>query len=175
MKPNPPSPKQPKIPVLGFTGFSGSGKTTILTQVIRHLEKSGKTVAVIKHSHHRFDIDKKGKDSYKFRASGAQQVIVASQNRYALMVEKKQEEPDLTYLINKLDLEGLDLILFEGFKHENYPKIEVHQKSQERPLLYPKDSFIIALATDDLAHPAPIPILDIHDISSIFEFVEQMI
>jgi len=158
------------IPVLGFVGFSGSGKTTILTQVIERLQQKGLHIAVIKHTHHHFDIDKPGKDSFRFRTSGAKQVIVGSKKRFALMVELEQDEPDLTFLMSKLNLDGLDLILFEGFKHEKYPKIEVHRKGHSKEWLFPDDANIIALATDD-TNPKSLPMLPLGNLDKISEFV----
>jgi len=159
------------VPVFGFVGFSGSGKTTILTKVIKKLHKKGVNVAVIKHTHHHFDIDKPGKDSYKFRASGAQQVIVGSKKRFALMVEMEQQEPDLTYLMSKLELKGLDLILFEGFKHEKYPKIEVHRKAMDKPWLFRDDDSIIAVVTDADLDVSHLPVLGIYDVDGILDVV----
>ncbi len=158
------------IPIIGFVGFSGSGKTTILTQVIKKLKQKGLEIAVIKHTHHHFDIDKPGKDSYRFRESGANQVIVGSKKRFALMVELTQDEPDLNLLMSKLDISKLDLILFEGFKHEAYPKIEVHRKGHSKDWLYPNDAHIIALATDDLT-PQSLPLLHLDDINKITDFI----
>ena len=162
--------KYKEVPVLGFVGYSGAGKTTILTQVIEKLQQKGRNIAIIKHTHHHFDIDKPGKDSFRFRESGANQVIVGSKKRFALMVELEQEEPNLTYLMSKLDLKELDLILFEGFKHENYPKIEVHRKGHSKKWLFPDDAHIIALVTDELASKE-LPILPINDMEKILDFV----
>ena len=159
------------VPVMGFVGFSGAGKTTILTKVIKKLQQKGLNIAIIKHTHHHFDIDKPGKDSYKFRASGAQQVIVGSKKRFALMVEMVQEEPDLTYLMSKLSLEGLDFILFEGFKHEKYPKIEVHRKAMDKPWLFRKDDSIIAIVTDEDLDASHLPILGLNDVDGILDMV----
>ncbi len=159
------------VPVFGFVGFSGSGKTTILTKVIKKLQQKGLNVAVIKHTHHHFDIDKPGKDSYKFRASGAQQVIVGSKKRFALMVEMEQQEPDLTYLMSKLELNELDLILFEGFKHEKYPKIEVHRKAMDKPWIFRDDDSIIAVVTDADLDVSHLPVLGINDVDGILDVV----
>lgn len=158
-------------PVVGFVGFSGAGKTTILAQVIAQLKLKNLNVAVIKHTHHHFDIDKKGKDSYRFRASGANQVIVGSKKRFALMVELDQEEPDLSFLLSKLDLTDLDMILFEGFKHENYAKIEVHRLATQKPWLYPNDNAIVAIVTDDLDVDGSIPIFGLGDLDGVLGFL----
>ncbi|HHB78420.1 MAG TPA: molybdopterin-guanine dinucleotide biosynthesis protein B [Saprospiraceae bacterium] len=162
------------IPIIGFVGFSGAGKTTTLTKIIQKFSEKGQNTAVLKHTHHHFDIDKKGKDSYRFRESGARQVVVGSKKRFALMVELEQEEPDLTYLLGKLSLSNLDYILFEGFKHESFIKIEVHRKELGRPWLYPNDPSIVALVTDDESDSSTLPVFRWGNIDGLFTFLEEM-
>ncbi len=139
-----------KIPVLGIVGFSGTGKTTLLTKLLPKLTEKGVRIGVIKHAHHEFDIDKPGKDSYELRKAGATQMLVASAQRWALMVENnvKQKEPALNDLIAQLNVEHLDIILVEGFKHEHFPKIELHRRDLKQEYLFPKDQSIIAIASD---------------------------
>jgi molybdopterin-guanine dinucleotide biosynthesis protein MobB len=120
------------IPLLGFAAYSGTGKTTLLEQLIPELNQANIRVAMVKHTHHeKFDIDKPGKDSYRLRKAGAEQMLVASAKRWALMVEHPAQatlnEPDLFELLPHLDLSKADLILVEGFKHENISKIELHR------------------------------------------------
>ncbi len=137
-------------PVLGIVGFSGTGKTTLLTKLLPKLAEKGIRIGMIKHAHHEFDIDKPGKDSYELRKAGATQMLVASAQRWALMVENntKQKEPALNYLIAQLNVEQLDIILVEGFKHEHFPKIELHRRDLKQEYLFPKDKSIIAIASD---------------------------
>lgn len=139
------------IPVLGFAAYSGTGKTTLLKKVIPLLKERNIRLAIIKHAHHNFDIDHPGKDSYELRKSGADQMLIASRKRWALMVENSgnDEDPSLLSLLEKLDLQALDLILVEGFKHEYFPKIELHRAALNKALLFPDDSSIIAIATDE--------------------------
>lgn len=161
-----------KTPVIGFVGFSGAGKTTIVTKLIKALRAKGLSVAVIKHTHHHFDIDRKGKDSYLFREAGAQQVILGSKHRFVKMVEldASTPEPSLSMLLNQLDTEELDLILFEGFKHSDYPKIEVNQTAQNKPFLFSDDTQIIALVTDQTPN-TDLPIFGLSSIDEIMTFV----
>lgn len=166
------------IPLLGIAAFSGTGKTTLLRQLIPALKSKGLEIAVIKHAHHNFDIDKPGKDSYEIRQAGAQQILVSSSRLMALMEVQPQEldEPSLTDLIPRLDHTKLDLILVEGFKHEIMPKIELYRPSLDKPQLYPEDNNIIAIATDAaLTPPAAIDQLDLNDIESIADYITHFI
>ncbi len=161
----------PKL--LGFSAWSGTGKTTLLKKLIPELRHEGVRVAVIKHAHHQFDVDHPGKDSYELRKSGAQQMLIASTNRWALMVDKDvPEEVVLADLVGKFDLANLDLILVEGFKREAIPKIELHRSSLEKPLIFPNDPNIIAIATDQVDRlDTQLPVLPLGDIDSILSFV----
>ncbi len=117
-----------KVPVLGFAAYSGTGKTTLLVKLLPLMKLQGLSVATIKQTHHDFEIDKPGKDSYALRKAGAAQVLIASEKRCALITEyEKPVESDLVELVNKLDLENIDLVLVEGFKNSSFPKIEVHR------------------------------------------------
>ena len=159
-------------PVLGFAAFSGTGKTTLLKQLIPLLAEHGVRVGVIKHAHHNFDIDKPGKDSYELRKAGARQMLVASGRRWALMTETQDDgDPRLDTLIGRLDPDGIDLVLVEGFKHVAYPRIELHRPSLGHPLLYPADDSIIAVAADAAIDTGQLPWLDINDSDQVAEFV----
>ncbi len=133
--------------VIGFAGWSGAGKTTLIVKLIPALRARGFTVSTIKHAHHNFDIDKPGKDSYEHRAAGATEVLVASDQRFALMHELRgAPEPPLAELLGKLA--PVDLVLVEGFKRDAHPKLEVHRVANGKPLLYPDDTQIKALVSD---------------------------
>ncbi len=162
-----------EVPVIGFAAFSGTGKTTLLTRLLPLLKAGGLRIGVIKHSHHRFEIDKPGKDSYELRKAGAEQMLISSPHRWALVVEKDQgREPRLAEELNRLDQGALDLILVEGFKQESFPKIELYRRTLGKPALYPEDPDIIAVATDgDLREPTELPVLDLNDVHAIAEFV----
>ena len=160
-------------PILGFVAYSGTGKTTLLTKVIPLLKDKGIRIGMIKHAHHDFDIDKPGKDSYELRKAGAEQMLVASSQRWALMVETPgQDDAQLDELLKQLDSTKLDLILIEGFKHVDFPKIECHRPSQGHELMCQEDKSVIALAMDEEpARKTNIPQLDLNNPEAIVNFI----
>ena len=123
-----------KTPILGFTAYSGTGKTTLLEQLIPLLRERNVRVAVLKHAHHNFDIDKPGKDSYRLRKAGADQMLIASDQRWAMMRETS-EPTSFEILLEQFDHDVLDLIIVEGFKGEKIPKIELHRASLGHELI----------------------------------------
>ena len=152
--------------IIGLAGWSGSGKTTLLTRVVPELKRRGVSVSTLKHAHHKFDIDTPGKDSYEHRAAGAQEVLVASANRWALMHELRgAAEWTLPQLLTKLS--PVDLVIVEGFKTGAHPKLEVHRKANDKPLIYPGDSAIRAIACDIVIENAPLPVVSIDNIEDI--------
>jgi len=162
-----------KVPVLGFTAYSGTGKTTLLVKLIPLLREAGIRVALIKHAHHDFDIDIPGKDSYELRKAGADQVLVASAKRRALIREMTAEaEPQLEDLVNELDLEQVDLVLVEGFRHVAFPKIELHRPSLNRDLISAHDVSVIAVAADEMIDTG-LPLLDINQPENIVSFIME--
>ena len=133
--------------VIGLSGWSGAGKTTLLTRVIPLLREQGLRVSVIKHAHHEFDIDVPGKDSWRHRQAGAEEVLVSSANRWALMHELRgAREPRLGELLAKMS--RVDLVIVEGYKSEPHRKIEVHRSANGKPLLFPGDAGIVGLVSD---------------------------
>ena len=154
----------------GIAGWSGSGKTTLLKGLIPDLIDRGLSVSSMKHAHHAFDIDVPGKDSYEHRAAGAREVMISSDNRWALMHELKgDDEPSLDELIARMS--PVDLLLVEGFKWEAHPKLEVHRPSVGKPLLQPDDPHIVAVASDTPLSGLTVPLFDLADISAIADFV----
>lgn len=162
---------QADLPLLGITAWSGTGKTTLLKQLIPQLRKREIRVGMIKHTHHDMDVDKPGKDSYELRKAGADQTLVASQQRWALMTETPElPELDLYYLASRFDADKLDLILVEGFKSETIPKIALYRHINERNFNDLLDEHVIAVASDcDLS--VDFPLLDINAPEAIAEFI----
>jgi molybdopterin-guanine dinucleotide biosynthesis protein B len=162
------------LPVIGFVAPSGSGKTTLLRQLVPILASRGLRIGYLKHAHHTFDLDRPGKDSFEIRAAGAQQTLLASTERWALQVENptRGTDPDLGEMLGRFEGGRLDLILVEGFKHANYPKIEIYRVAVGEPPLYPQDPDIIAVVTDaslpEDGHP---PILPLGDPEAIVAFI----
>ncbi len=165
-------------PILGFCAYSGTGKTTLLTSLLPLLKAQGVKVGMVKHAHHKFDTDRPGKDSYELRKAGAQQMLVSSSKRWALVTEllEGEDEANLDELIAHLDHAALDLILVEGFKREAFPKIELHRPELGKPTLYRHDRNIIAFATNG-APPAgiSIPVLDLGAPAKIRNFITDFI
>jgi molybdopterin-guanine dinucleotide biosynthesis protein B len=162
-----------QVPILGFAAFSGTGKTTLLTQTIPVLKHHGVRIGLIKHSHHNFQIDQPGKDSFRLREAGASPVMLVSTHRRAIITEiSPEQEPRLDDQLKLLDQSELDLILVEGFKAEQFPKIELHRPSLNKPLLYPNDPNIIAIASDcTLETPDYLIQLDINQPEIIADFI----
>lgn len=165
--------KLPDIPLVGFAAYSGTGKTTLLIKLLSIFNAKGLRVGVVKHAHHTFEIDYPGKDSYELRKAGANQVLIGSRKRWALITENQDmQDKSLEYHVKNLDLANLDLVLVEGFKPEIIPKIELHRPSLGKDLLFPHDDSIIAVATDtDLQETNGLPHLDLNKPEEIAQFV----
>lgn len=161
------------LPVIGFAAWSGTGKTTLLKKLIPWFTERGLRVGLIKASHHDFEIDIPGKDSYELRKAGASQVLIASPHRTALITEAPgASTPDLFQLLARLDPARLDLVLVEGFRDAAFPKIELHRPALGKPLLFPADPHIVAIATDGpIATPAPISVLNLNDPGEVARLV----
>ena len=161
-------------PMVGFAGYSGSGKTTLATGVVRSLAESGIRVAAVKHAHHSFDIDRPGKDSYELRRAGAVQTLVGSRHRWALVTEAGAgREPTLDELVDRLDWEAVDIVLVEGFKHAEFPKIAV---GRGEALSLVDDPFVVAVATPGAGGDLPagtrdLPRLDLDSPERVARFI----
>ena len=132
--------------VLGIVGWSGSGKTSLLTAMLPVMRLGGLRVSTVKHTHHDFDMDRPGKDSFRHRQAGAHEVLIASGTRWALLHDLEGPEPALTELLKKLD--PVDLVLIEGYKTHAIPKLEVHRPSLGKSPIWPDMKDVIAVATD---------------------------
>jgi molybdopterin-guanine dinucleotide biosynthesis adapter protein len=156
--------------IIGLAGWSGAGKTTLIAKLIPAIIARGLKVSTVKHAHHGFDVDHPGKDSFTHRAAGATEVLVASSIRYALLHELRNEpEPDFAGLLAKMS--RVDLVLVEGFKREPHPKIEVHRVVNGKPLIYPEDPYIMAIATDTPLDDVPLPWVLLDDVPAIVDLL----
>jgi len=160
--------------VVAFAGYSGSGKTTLVERLIALLRAQGLRVSVVKHARHGFDMDTPGKDTFRHREAGAFEVVVASNERLALVREFEQpQELSVHHLIAEL-YDGVDWVLVEGFRDADLLKVEVWRAASERPARYPVDDFIAAIATDSpAALPAPtgLPVLDLNNPAAVAEWL----
>lgn len=148
--------------VIGLAGWSGAGKTTLLNGVIPRLVARGLSIATVKHAHHAFEIDREGKDSHTHRAAGAEQVLVASSGRYALVKEHRgAPEPGLGELLLKLD--PCDLVLVEGYKAFAHPKVEIHRAANGKPPLFADLPHVVGMIADGPVPGWSGPIIDINN------------
>ena len=155
--------------IFGFAGWSGSGKTTLIEQLIPRFVKHGLRVSLIKHAHHTFDVDHAGKDSYRHRQAGAQEILVTSSRRWVLMHELRGEaEPAFEDQVKRVS--PCDLLLVEGFKHAPIPKLEVWREQTGEGLLHPNDPHIVAVASDAKVE-TKLPLLDLNDVDGIAQFI----
>ena len=154
---------------IGIAGYSGSGKTTLIEKVIPVLVREGLRVSLIKHAHHEFDVDQPGKDSYRHRHAGASEVLVSSSARWVLMHELRgAQEPSFEEQIRHFS--PCDLLLVEGFKFAPIPKLEIWRAETGEGLLHPKDSNIVAVATDSKVDTR-LPMFDLNDDAAIADFI----
>jgi len=153
----------------GFAGWSGSGKTTLIEQLIPRFVERGLRISLIKHAHHTFDVDHRGKDSYRHRQAGACEILVTSSRRWVLMHELRgTPEPSFEEQVQRIS--PCDLLLVEGFKHAPIPKLEVWRKATGEPLLHPNDPHIVAIASDARVETR-LPLLDLNDVETIARFI----
>ncbi|MDC1134181.1 molybdenum cofactor guanylyltransferase MobA [Alphaproteobacteria bacterium] len=161
-------------PFFGLAGWSGSGKTTLCTKLIENFTKIGIKIGTLKHAHHKFELDKPGKDSFNLRKAGSRPMIISSKERFALIQENDEnEEKSLFQMLEmfaKDPIQKCDLIIVEGFKNEPIPKIEVYRKIIGKPELYKEDKNIFAIATDTKINSS-IPILDLNKVNSISDYI----
>jgi len=156
--------------VFGLVGWSGSGKTTLMVRLLPELIGRGLMVSTMKHTHHNFDIDRKGKDSYEHRVAGACEVLLASSARWALLHEvRAAPEPDMDALIAHMT--PVDLVLIEGFKRHRHPKLEVFRPSVGQPPLWPDDASVRAVASDEPLSDVTLPVLDLDDVAGVADFI----
>jgi molybdopterin-guanine dinucleotide biosynthesis protein B len=162
-------PESLPLKAIGFIGYSNTGKTTLIEKLIPLFRARGLAVSAIKNAHHGFDMDRPGKDSYRYREAGAGQVLIATGQRWALLTETPQSPATLDELLAKLA--PCDLVIIEGFKSEGQiPRIEVRRTTNTEPPLFPHDPNVIAVAADHVVD-TKLPVLDLNDAANIAAFV----
>jgi molybdopterin-guanine dinucleotide biosynthesis protein B len=162
--------------LFGIAGWKNSGKTTLLAALVTELTARGYRVSTIKHAHHEFDIDHKGRDSYKHREAGAHETLIVSQRRLALMREMRGDpEPSLPEIVSMLA--PCDLVLVEGYKREAIDRLEIvrddpHSATRlERPPLWPHDRHVVAIASESRPDGCELPLFHPDAIPAIADFV----
>ena len=156
--------------VFGITGWKNSGKTGLMERLVKEISSRGFTVSTIKHAHHTFDIDQKGTDSYRHRIAGAQEVLLSSQNRWALIHELRNKcELDLDSLLHKLS--PVDLVLVEGFKQEPFLKLEAYRAENKQLPFALTGNEIIAIASNTVHPDLDLPVFDLNKTSEIANFI----
>ena len=157
--------------VFGITGWKNAGKTTLTERLVSEFSARGLRVSTIKNTHHTVDLDSQGTDSYRHRTAGAEEVLLASRSRIAILKENRsQDAPKLAELIARLS--PVDLVLVEGFKAEDHPKIEAHRAETAQGLIASNTSSVVAVASDaPLALNRNIPQFDLNDIAAIADFI----
>lgn len=155
--------------VLGIVGWSGSGKTTLLTAILPLLRTRGLSVSTVKHTHHGFDMDRPGKDTYRHREAGAQEVLVSSGTRWALLHEVEGPEPRLPELLARM--QPVDLVLVEGFKTHPFAKLEVYRPALGKPPIWHQEPDIVAVAADAPLASCDRTLLPLNDPAAVAEWV----
>jgi molybdopterin-guanine dinucleotide biosynthesis protein B len=155
-------------PMISVVGKSGSGKTTLIEKLIPELRRRGHRVGIVKHAFHQFDIDKKGKDSWRHKAAGANTVIVASLGRIAMVKDHDSERLDSL----ECYFQDTDIVITEGYKKQDKPKIEIFRAGVHTEPLCREDNKLIAFVTDtdiDLN----VPRFDLEDIQGLADLIEN--
>ncbi|RZB37844.1 MAG: molybdopterin-guanine dinucleotide biosynthesis adapter protein [Desulfobacteraceae bacterium Eth-SRB2] len=156
------------LPIISIVGKSKSGKTTLIEKLIPELKKRGYRVGTVKHASHNFDMDKKGKDSWRHKAAGADTVIVASSERIVMV--KDENFVQLESIEKYFD--DVDLVITEGFKKEKKPKIEVYRSHKNKKPLCNDDKTFIALVTDtDIS--VNVPTFGLEEIKALSDLIEK--
>jgi molybdopterin-guanine dinucleotide biosynthesis protein B len=155
--------------IYGVTGWKNAGKTGLMERLVAEITARGLTVSTVKHAHHNFDVDHPGKDSHRHRVAGAHEVLLASQHRVALMLElRNHDEPALSQLLTRLS--PVDLVLIEGYKRDDHPKIEAYRAITRQPLIAPLDDTIRAVASD-VPLTLSCPVFDLDDTVGLADFI----
>ncbi|MGE3646067.1 MAG: molybdopterin-guanine dinucleotide biosynthesis protein B [Beijerinckiaceae bacterium] len=156
--------------VIGLAGWSGAGKTTLIERVLPVLRARGLTVSTLKHAHHKFDIDRDGKDSWRHRQAGAEEVLIASAGRWVLLHELRDApEPSLDDLLAHLS--PVDLVIVEGWRNGHHARVEVWRTENGRPFLHASDEAIKAMISDKPATGAAVPVVVSADIEAVADLL----
>ena len=154
-------------PAVIIAGWSGSGKTTLVEKLLPALKKKGLKVGTVKHHHAGLEIDIKGKDSYRHRKAGADKTVISSPDTIA-MVMRSGHDPLVDELLPFM--QGMDIVIVEGYMREKRPKIEVFRSTVHASPRFLQDPDLIAVASDvklDLA----VPLFDLDNPEALADFI----
>jgi len=165
------SPEGKTIPLAAVSGFSNSGKTTLLEKLISEMRGRGIRVGTIKHDVHGFEMDRPGKDTWRHKQAGASATIISSPRRIGMVMDVDHDHDPLELAVF---MEGMDLILLEGYKNAAIPKIEVFRSAVSRKLHCANDPNLLAVVTDSI-HEIHVPCFGHDDISDIADFLIQQL
>jgi molybdopterin-guanine dinucleotide biosynthesis protein B len=155
--------------IYGVIGWKNSGKTSLMERLVAEITARGFTVSTVKHVHHDVDLDHPGKDSFRHRAAGASEVVLASAHRFALMREHRGPEPELPAILARMA--PVDLVLVEGYKRDAHPKVEVFRLETGHSMIQPDDPLVRAVATDADLGALPVPVLDLNNTAQVADFI----
>ena len=155
--------------IYGVIGWKNAGKTSLMERLVAEISGRGLRVSTVKHVHHDVDLDQPGKDTFRHRTAGAEEVVLASANRMALLREHRGAEPDLAVILARMA--PVDLVLVEGYKRDAHPKIEVFRREAGHDLIQPGDPMVRAVATDAALAVLAVPVLDLNDTAAIADFI----
>lgn len=162
--------KKGEVFVLSIVGRSNSGKTTLIERLIPELSRRGWQVGTIKHNRHGFEIDHEGKDSYRHRRAGARLTVLASPKQVAVMMDVDHDY-EMAELISEF-VRGVDIVLVEGFKLNEYPKLELRRSVLAHPPICRKEDNLLAYVGDAPVE-AEVPFFHWDDIRGIADFIER--
>jgi len=160
------------IPIVSVVGKSDSGKTTLLEKLVKELTSRGYRIGTIKHDAHTFDIDHPGKDSWRHKQAGSSVTVISSPTKLALVADTDHDHT-LVEIRDKF-IQGVDLIITEGYKREIHPKIEVFRREVHSELLCRADENLIAIAGDPSNPPATVPVFDLNSPEPLCDFIEEL-
>jgi molybdopterin-guanine dinucleotide biosynthesis adapter protein len=155
--------------IYGVIGWKNAGKTSLMERLVAEITGRGFSVSTVKHVHHDVDLDQPGKDTFRHRAAGAREVVLASANRFALLAEHRGPEPDLAAILARLA--PVDLVLVEGYKRDSHRKVEVWRAATGQALIQPGDPLVRAVATDAVLSDLPVPVLDLNNTGAVADFI----